>query len=148
MPPPVLKGPKAEDFQRCEIRLRKWQTILATIPLNQRAVAAHYALLESESKDAVDVAEPTKDSMEDHERGINRPLAAIKEHIMPKNAYEKYIQSENTFFGTIRTPSESYPAHGIRLKTAFTKLTALGVAVDQEIQGFFLLFDNVVIPRI
>ena len=139
VPPPVLKGPKVEDFQRYEIRLRKWQTILAGIPRNQRAVAAHYALLESENKEVVDMAESIEDSVVDHEDGIDRLLAALKEHIMPKNAYEKYIQFENTFFGTRRASSESYQAHGIRLKTAFTKLTALGVTVDAEVQGFFLL---------
>ena len=91
VPPPVLKGPKVEDFQRYEIRLRKWQTILSSVPLSQRAVAAHYALLESENKEVVDMAESIEDSVVDHDDGINRLLAALKEHIMPKNVYEKYI---------------------------------------------------------
>ena len=61
VPPPVLKGPKVEDFQRYEIRLGKWQTILVVIPPSQRAAAAHYALLESENKEVVDMAESIED---------------------------------------------------------------------------------------
>ena len=106
---------------------------------DHKGATAHYALLESGNPEVADLAEAIPDDEVASEDGTDILLRTMREVIMPRNTYEKYLQFEHTFFATEKNKKEAYQAHGVRVKTAFTKLSALGVAMDPKIQGFFLL---------